>query len=63
MNSKSEDLTSETLGDKLSVCDTINFIETLNKETLTSQSVFNEERKRVARLITTATTEDLDYYT
>lgn len=48
------------LESNMSVCDTINFIESLNKETtINNQNVLGEEKIRIAELITSATTENL----
>lgn len=52
------------LKSNMSVCDTINFIESLNKETtINNQNVLDEEKTRIADLITSATTENLDKFT
>lgn len=57
-----QSLNSE-LENNMTVCDTINFIESLNKETtLNNQNVLDEEKIRIAKLITSATTENLDKF-
>ncbi|XP_030746640.1 uncharacterized protein LOC115875354 [Sitophilus oryzae] len=50
---------TEKLENHLGVCETINFIEKINSEVETKQTIFQEETRRVAKLIISATTEDL----
>ncbi|XP_066151729.1 uncharacterized protein [Euwallacea fornicatus] len=51
---------AEKLANEMSVCDAIKFIESQNREDKSeSQTIFNEEQDRLARLITSATTEHL----
>ncbi|XP_050305257.1 receptor-mediated endocytosis protein 6-like isoform X2 [Anthonomus grandis grandis] len=55
-----DNLSSDKLENKLSVCDTISFIEKLDKKQEGDPSILQEERLRVAKLITVATTQGLE---
>ncbi|KAL1488519.1 hypothetical protein ABEB36_014985 [Hypothenemus hampei] len=51
---------TKTLNDTMTVCETINFIEKQhNVQNVQNGTVFSEEKKRVATLISKATTEEL----